>query len=142
MGDTIDAFVSGFKMGNNNTANEGIIGALEFSIYVADNGNQTIHHIASVPNITREQRILATWNNADGLYPKQWKDSNGEEHWVSLNPDFGGLVAELTGQAISSVSRRLEHPALVLWRTERFPESCIYTKEWLDSQTTNVGIKY
>lgn len=142
LGDTIDAYVSGFKMGSVGTANEGIIGALEFTIKVCDGPSVYPHTIAVVPNITREERILATWNNADGLYPQEWVDSNGESHWVSLNPDFDGLVGELTGQALSSKSVRLEHPALVVWRPERNPESCIYTKEWIDSQTTNVGVTY
>lgn len=144
MGDSIDGFVSGFKMGSNGTSNEGIIGALEFSIYVMNAGVQRTHVIAVVPNITREERIMATWNNADGLYPQQWTDSKGETHWVSLNPEFDGLVGEIDGQALSAVSQRMEHPRLVIWRPERSPESCIYTQEWMNSQTTNHsnGLKY
>lgn len=142
MGDTIDAFVTGFKMGSNGTANEGLIGALEFSIYVTDGSHEFQHVIAIVPNISREERILATWNNADGLYPQEWVDSNGYSHWVSLNPDFDGLVGACDGQALSKVNRRMEHPRLLMWRPERSPESCIYTKEWLDAQTTGVGINY
>lgn len=142
MADSIDGFVSGFKMGSLGTANEGIIGALEFSIKVLNGSTEYTHTIAIVPNITREERKLATWNNADGLYPQEWKDSMGNSHWVSLNPDFGGLVGELDGQALSAVSRRMEHPRLIMWRPERSPESCIYTQEWLDSQTTGVGITY
>lgn len=136
MGDTFDAFVGGFTMGSNGAANEGIIGALNFYIYINKSGNIRKHWIASVPNITREERLLATWNNADGLYPQEWTDSNGETHWVSLNPDFDGLVGELNGQALSARSVRLEHPSLVMWRTERSSESCIYTQEFIDSQTT------
>lgn len=136
LGDQFDAFVGGFKMGTNGTANEGIIGAFDFYIYINKDGNLRKHHIASVPNITREERIFATWNNSDGLYPKEWTDSNGETHWVSLNPDFDGLVGELDAQAISSKSIRLEHPRLIIWRPERSPESCIYTQEFIDSQTT------
>lgn len=144
LGDTFDCFVGGFKMGANGTANEGIIGALNFFIYINDNGKYTKHWVASVPNITREERILATWNNGDGLYPQEWTDSNGETHLVSLNPEFDGLVGELTGQALSKVSKRLEHPALVMWRPERSPESCIVTKEFFESQVTmgESGIRY
>jgi len=142
MADHIDGFVSGFKMGSNGTANEGIIGALEFSIHVMDGVKDYTHVVAVVPNITREERMLATWNNADGLYPQEWTDSNGQTHWVSLNPEFDGLVGEIDGQALSAVSRRMEHPRLIMWRPERSPESCIYTQEWLNSQVTGLGIKY
>lgn len=136
LGDTIDAFVTGFTMGTAGTANEGIIGALEFSIHVTNGSSDVIKPIAIVPNISRQERLLATFNNLDGLYPTTWKDSQGIEHPVSLNPDFDGLVAELQGQALSAKSQRLEHPRLILWRPERLPDSCIYTQEWLTSQTT------
>lgn len=147
LGDTIDAYVSGFTMGSQGTANEGIIGALEFTILVQDGNRQYPHTVAVVPNISREERLLATWNNSDGLYPTTWKDADGIDHPVSLNPDFDGLVAELQGQALSAKSQRLEHPRMIMWRPERMPDSCIYTKEWLQAQTTasvhnGGGIKY
>ena len=62
--------------------------------------------------------------------------SDGSTKWISLNPEVDGLVAELTGQALSSRSIRLEHPAIVMFRPERSPESCIYTQEFINSQTT------
>jgi ATP-dependent DNA ligase len=136
LGDSFDAFVGGFTVGSVGTANEGIIGALNFYIYINNGGKLRKHWIASIPNIMREERKLATWNNADGLYPQEWTDSKGESHWMSLNPDFDGMVGECTGQALSSRSIRLEHPSLVIWRTERMPESCEYTQEFIDSQTT------
>lgn len=136
LGDSFDAFVTGFIPGKVGTANEHIIGALEFSIYINDNGKIRLHHIASVPNITRDERLLATFNNADGLNPISYTGSDGETHWMSLNPDFLNLVGELNGQALSSKSIRIEHPSLVIWRTERSAESCIYTQEFINSQTT------
>ena len=90
----------------------------------------------------RETRQLATINDASGLYSTQWKDEQGNMHDISLNPEFAGLVAEITGQAISSVSKRLEHPRMIAFRFERSPESCIYTKEFLDANTTNTGVTY
>ena len=136
LGDSFDAFVTGFIPGKVGTANEHIIGALEFSIYINDNGRIRLHHIASVPNITRDERLLATFNNADGINPISYTGSDGETHWMSLNPDFLNLVGELNGQALSSKSIRIEHPSLVIWRTERSAESCIYTQEFINSQTT------
>lgn len=142
MGDTIDGFVTGFKMGTNGTANEGIIAALNFSIYINDNGKIREHMIASVPNIDLETKKLCTLNDATGLWPQEVTLSDGSVKTVSLNPEFGGLVAELDGQALSSKSKRLEHPRLIRWRIEKSAEMCIYTQEFIDSQTTNVGIGY
>lgn len=144
MGDTIDGFVSGFKVGSNGTANEGLIAALNFSIYINDSGKIRKHMIASCPNITLEQKKLFTWENADGAYPQEITLSDGTTKWVSLNPEVDGMVFELDGQALSAVSRRLEHPRIIMMRPERMPESCIYTQEFINSQTTNhaSGIKY
>lgn len=142
MGDTVDGFVTGFKVGSNDTANEGLISALEFSCYINKSGQMRLAPIAVCPNIDRETKLLATWYNADGLYPQEITLSDGTTKWVSLNPDFDGLVGELDGQAFSAKSKRLEHSKLVRWRTERSPESCIITQEWLDANTTALGLKY
>lgn len=147
LGDSFDAFVTGFLPGKPGTANEHIIGAFEFSIYINDNGKIRKHHIASVPNITRAERQLATWNNADGLFPISYIGSDGQTYYMSLNPEFNELVGELNGQALSAKSIRIEHPSLVMWRTERDPNSCVYTQEFINSQTTksfrnNGGISY
>lgn len=142
IGDTIDAFVTGFKMGSNGTSNEGLISALEMSIYVNEGGRIYRHHIASVPNIPLETKRLCTIEGADGLWPKEVVMSDGSVKIFSLNPEYEELVGEVSGQALSAVSQRLEHPALLRWRPERDPNSCIYTKEFLDSQTTNRGISY
>ena len=142
LGDEIEGFVTGYKMGNNGTANEGLISALEFTIYINKSGQLRKHVIAICPNIDKETKLLCTWNNADGCYPQEVTLSDGTTKWVSLNPEFDGLVGSLVGQAISRVSLRLEHPALQRWRVERNPESCIYTQEFIDANTTNVGITY
>lgn len=142
MGDTIDAFITGFTKGYNDTKNEHRIGALEFSVNVQANTKTYEKVIGYVSGITDEIRNLATFNNADGLYPQEYTGSDGQQHFISLNPDFDHLVAELSGQALSSVSQQLEHAKLVMWRTERSAESCVYSQQWLDSQTTNKGIQY
>lgn len=149
LGDTIDGFVSGFKVGNNGTANEGMVGALSFSVYVQEvDGRMRKHEIANVSGIDKALRQNATIQDASGLYPTEYVGSDGEVHVISLNPELDGLVAELSGQALSAVSQRLEHPRMIRWRVERSPESCIYSRAFLDSQTTasyrnpNAGITY
>lgn len=142
LGDSIDAFVTGFKVGTNGTANEGLIAALNMSIYINDNGRTYEHMIASVPNLDLETKKLCTLHDNTGLWPQEITLSDGTTTWISLNPEFGGLVGTVDGQALSAKSKRLEHPRLLTWRFERFPESCIYTKEFIDSQTTTIGVKY
>ena len=143
IGDTIDAFVTGLKLGSVGTANEGLISALQFSIHVLrPDGTSYQHVVANCPNVDLATKKMLTIPDATGLYPTSYLDQNGEEHWVSMNPEFDHLVAEVTGQALSAKSRALEHAALVRWRVERSPESCIYTQEFIDANTTNVGVTY
>lgn len=137
MGDSIDGFVSGFKMGTVGTANEGLVGALEFSIFVEESDGSVHNHvIAYVPGLDQTTRQSLTVSDASGLYPQEWIGSDGEVHVTSMNPEFDRLVGTLDGQALSAVSQRLEHPRLTTWRVERSPESCVYTRAFLDSQTT------
>lgn len=118
-GDTVDAFITGFKPGNIGTANEGLVGALEFSVYLTDDnneyildeeGNPVVHHIATLSGITDELRQLASQ-----------KDQFGN---VCLNPIFYGKVAEIDGQDISSRNYRFAHAVFKGWRPDRSAETC------------------
>lgn len=140
MGDTIDGFVTGFTRGTLGTKNEHKIGAIEFSIYVQDSmKTKVIGYVSGIDDATRN---LFTWNNAEGVNPQEYVGSDNQTHFISLNPDALNMVAELSGQALSSVNQTLEHAKLIMWRTERSAESCVYSQEWIDSQTTNNGIQY
>lgn len=142
MGDTIDGWVSGFKVGSNGTANEGLISAFQITCIVKNGDHQYEHVIAVVPNLDLETKKLATIDGPDGLYPQEVVLSDGTTKWISLNPEFDKLVYECDGQALSAVSRRLEHPRLLRPRFDKSWNECIYTQEFLDSQTTNAGISY
>lgn len=127
MGDTVDAFVSGFTEGTPGTTNAGLVGALEFSIYLTDdfdnlildeNGNPVTHHIATVSGITSELRqVIST------------KDEYGR---VALNPNFYGKVATIDGQDISSRNYRFAHATFQGWRPDRSIESCKMRKSFLE----------
>lgn len=127
MGDTVDAFVSGFTEGTLGTANTGLVGALEFSIYLTDDfdnlildekGNPVTHHIATVSGITSELRqVIST------------KDEYGR---VALNPNFYGKVATIDGQDISSRNYRFAHATFQGWRPDRSIESCKMRKSFLE----------
>lgn len=127
-GDTVDAFVTGFKEGNLGTSNEGLVGALEFSIYLTDDennyilddtGNPIVHHIATISGMTDELRKMISI-----------KDENGN---VALLPRVYGSVAEIDGQDISSKNQRFAHAIFKGWRPDRSAESCKMRKSTLDN---------
>ena len=127
-GDTLDAFVTRFKEGNPGTANEGLVGALEFSIYLTDdennyildeNGNPIIHHIATISGITDELRKMISI-----------KDENGN---VAMLPRIYGCVAEIDGQDISSKNQRFSHAVFKRWRPDRSAETCKLRQKILES---------
>lgn len=123
LGDTIDGWISGFKLGSDGTANEGLISAFEISCYILKDGKVYEHMIASVPNISKEMKQDCTV-----------VDENGN---ISLKEEYMGVVVECDGQAISRVSKRLTHPRLLRLRFDKTKEECIYTQEFIDSQLDN-----
>lgn len=143
LGDSIDGFITGFKMGGKGTSNEDLISAVEFSIYVMrPDGTTYLHPIAVAPNIPLVMKQQMTWLNSDGCYPTTYIKSDGTEQQVSLNPKFNNICAAISGQALSAKSRRLEHPRIMTWVPDRMPSSCVYTEDWLRSQTTADGVSY
>jgi len=124
MGDTIEGWVSGFKMSDEGAGNAGLIGSLEVSIYeLGSDGVQREKVIAYVPNLTQEMKKEITIDNGDGTY--------------SMVEHMYDVVVEMDGQAISRKSRRLTHPRLLRMRFDKSKFECIYTEEWLNSQMDN-----
>lgn len=135
--DTIDGWISGFKVGSNGTANEGLISAFQISSYISYQGVLKEHIIAVVPNVSREVQIQATFNDASGLYPQQVTLSDGSVKTVSLNPKFDRVVCEVGGQAFSERSLRLEHPRLIRFRFDKAPEMCILSSEFIQANKSS-----
>lgn len=124
MGDTIDGFVTGFKMSDEKAGNAGLIGSLEVSIFeLGDDGVQREKVIAYVPNLTQEMKEQITIKHDDGT--------------VSMSPEMYDVVVEMDGQAISRKSRRLTHPRLLRMRFDKSKYECIYQQAWLNSQMDN-----
>ena len=126
--DSIDAFVSGFTLGTPGTKNEGKVGALIFSVYLADDegnllyhedGNPVIHEIAQIAGITDELRDMLTWHDESGN--------------VMLNPRFLNQVASINGQDVSSRELKLMHAVFQEWRLDRSFNTCIIKKSILES---------
>jgi ATP-dependent DNA ligase len=127
VGDTIDAFITGYKLGNEGTNRENQVSAFEFSIYLTDDnneylldetGNPIVHHIATMSGLTDELRQIATKYDAEGK--------------AILNPIFMGKVAEIDGQDISSKNYRFAHAVFKGWRPDRSAESCKMQKSILE----------
>nr|DAG73054.1 MAG TPA: DNA ligase I [Caudoviricetes sp.] len=124
IGDTIDGFVTGFKLGSKGTANENLVSALEFSIYrkYAD-GTQRKWIIATCPNIPLAMKQKITVQDQEGNYV--------------LEPKMYGRVAELDGQSLSAQAQKLTHPRILRFRSDKQECDCVYTDEFLASQADN-----
>lgn len=121
LGDTIDCFITGFTMSKDGTADEGLIGSYECSIYLQrPDGTRYKHVAAYVPNIPREEKIQFTS-----------KDESGKP---CLDPMMYGMVIEVDGQEVSRVSKRLTHPRMLLKRFEKTEEDCVYLESFWESQ--------
>lgn len=121
LGDSIDAFITGFKMSTEGTTRDGLIGAFECSIQLVEpDGNIRQHVISYVPGLSLELAREATIMGVDGK--------------PTLHPDFYGKVVELDGQAMSAKSFRITHPRLLRFRIDKSKDECVYTRQWLESQ--------
>ena len=127
-GDTIDAFVIGFKEGNKDTNLEGLIGALDFGTYLLDDednyitddlGMPIIHHIATISGLTLEERTNMTEITLDGR--------------VTLKTSYYNRVAEIDGQDISSKNYRLAHAVIKRWRPDRSSDTCMMKESFMKS---------
>ncbi|MBQ2639310.1 MAG: ATP-dependent DNA ligase [Bacilli bacterium] len=127
-GDTIDAFIIGFKRGNEGTNIEQYVGAVDFGIYLLDEegnfvtddmGMPVIHHIATVSGLTLDERIQMTEIGPDGL-PR-------------LKKDWYNKVAEIDGQDVSSKNLRLSHSLIKRWRMDKNADDCQIKKSFLES---------
>ena len=117
LGDTIDAFVTGFEPADEEKSWSGLIGAVEFSVYLRDaNGEQKLHKIARVTNIPMDLRKEMTTHDADGN--------------PIMKPEWYGKVGSVDGQCLSARSLRLKHAVLVNWRPDRDESTCVLDKDF------------
>ena len=126
-GDTFDCFVIGFNEGQKGTKNEGLVGSLNFGIYLLDENNKVIldergipqiHHICTVGGLPDKLREAITV-----------KDFNGN---VQLRPDVYGAVGVIDGQDLSDKNLRLAHARLIQWRADKSADQCTIRKDFLE----------
>lgn len=117
MANDIDAFITDFVVGKDDTRNANMVVGFIFSVKMEkDDGSIVNHHIATCSNVSDFIKEDAT------VY-----DDNGN---VSLNPSYYGRVATIQGQNVSARNLRLTHATIVDWRLDKEgPEGCEILKE-------------
>ena len=102
----IDAFVTDYVVGKDDTRNSNMIVGFVFSILLKkQDGSVVTHPIAVCSNVSDIIKDDATVISEDGQ--------------VKLNPDYYGRVATVQGQNISARSLRLTHAVIDCWRPDR-----------------------
>lgn len=111
----LDAWVTGFIPASQDKGWSDLIGALVFSCKVRmKDGTIKIHPIGTCSGIPYELRKSAT------IY------IDGKP---SLNPDFLGRVATLSGQNVSARKLALTHCVIDQWRPDKDPDGCEILEE-------------
>lgn len=117
LGDTIDAFITGFEVGTPGSAFEKMVGAICVSVYIQKSDGETyIHEIGRFSGIDLSLREDMT------------EIINGE---VNLNPSYYNRVCEIDGLGLSSRALRLNHCTFHGFRYDKLPDSCIIPEEML-----------
>lgn len=102
----IDAFVTDYVVGKDDTRNSNMVVGFVFSILLKkQDGSIVTHPIAVCSNVSDIIKDDATVILEDGQ--------------VKLNPDYYGRVATVQGQNISARSLRLTHAVIDCWRPDR-----------------------
>lgn len=127
LGDTVDAFIIGYKEADPDKAWSHLIGALTFGVYLLDDdgnpkldadGNAVVHEIANIAGIPMELRERMTQTNPVTGKPE-------------LKQEFYGNVASIDGQDISSKALRFTHAVLHEWRPDRSADTCKIKESFL-----------
>lgn len=120
LGDTIDGWVSGFDLGTEGTSNELLVSSLHISITIKEGEQEREHVVAKVPNIALALKKQMT-EVVDGV--------------PQLKKEFYGMVAAVSGQALSNVSMRLTHPRMLQFPVaHKQQQDCVYDIEFLKAQ--------
>lgn len=112
----LDAFVTDYVVGNDDTRNANMVVGFVFSIKMEkDDGTIITHQVATCSNVSDFVKEDATVLGDDGT--------------VKLNPDYYGKVATVQGQNISARNLRLTHAIIDQWRPDKCPDDCETIKE-------------
>lgn len=118
LGDTIDAFISGYEVGKSGKKWENKVGSLIFSINLYDEKTIKVHEIATISGFSDELRDSIT----------EIKDGK-----PCLKENFYGKVASINGQCVSSKGMKLKHAVIVDWRPDRSEDTCVIDLDLIKS---------
>lgn len=113
MNDTLDAYVSGFLVGDNN-----LISSLLFSIHVDNQGDIENDKLFCKLPVSRDLSLKLTHYSDDGS--------------IILNEGFYHHVAEFQCDGLNS-NLEMIHPRLVVWRLDKSFDKCVYDLTYLSS---------
>lgn len=107
----LDAFITDYVLGKDDTRNENMIVGFIFSIKLRkNNGSIVTHPVAVCSNVSDFIKEDATV-----------VDENGN---ITLNKDYYGRVATLQGQNVSARNLRLTHAVIDQWRLDKNCDDC------------------
>ena len=113
LSDTLDAYVSGFLVGDNN-----MISTLLFSIGVDNQGAIEYDKLFCKLGVSRELSVKLTRYSDDGS--------------IILNDGFYHHVAEFVCDGLNS-NLEMIHPRLIVWRLDKSFDKCVYDLTYLSS---------
>lgn len=112
----LDAFVTDYVLGKDDTRNENMVVGFVFSIKMEkDDGSVVTHPIAVCSNVSDFVKEDATVVDESGN--------------ITMNKDYYGRVATLQGQNVSARSLRLTHSVIDCWRPDKDANGCEVIKE-------------
>ena len=130
LGDTIDAFITGYSNVKDSNTNSWRIGAIEFSCYI-------INDDMFDPDYGKEPKaqVIANIGGLTEEYAKSISEPDPENPgYCKLKKEAYGQVAEITGQDFSPRTRVLSHPRLIRLRDDKPMNQCTLNKTFIDSQ--------
>lgn len=107
----IDAFITDYVIGKDDTRNENMVVGFVFSLYIRkEDGTVVLHNIATCSNVSDFIKDDATVIDENGI--------------VTMNNSYYGKVATLQGQNISARNLRLMHAVIDCWRPDKSADGC------------------
>jgi ATP-dependent DNA ligase len=121
LADSVDAYVTGYKLGDEDKALAGYVGTLVFSVKIKmDDGTIKEREIANIASFTLDERKKMTAYDSDGK--------------PILDNSYYGKVASIDGQNFSARKENLQHPRFLCWRPDRSEDTCVMDEAFIKSQ--------
>lgn len=119
LGDTIDAFITGYERGKKDGAFRDLVGSVCVSVYVRKKNGEL------------EQREIAKFSGFPLDLRKQMTETiDGEP---TLKAEYYGKVVEIDGQNMTK-NGRFQHCIFCGFRYDKLKDSCVMDEEFLESQ--------